>query len=179
MLKTLYFFCFVVISHCKNNTINSYFESIKSDPILLRIFVEKLPKGAELHHHLTGSAYPEDLLKYSYTHPEICLNTTGTKVYVAESSKPCPLPLNTALTNPKLYKKVIRAWSLYNFRGVAPYFELTRPENKFFGAFSKYKALTNVTKADILARTLNQAANHRLNHVELMIMTQSEQLAGP
>ncbi|MGA9604488.1 MAG: hypothetical protein WBQ82_10275, partial [Methyloceanibacter sp.] len=34
-------------------------ESVRSEPLLLRDFLLRMPKGADLHTHLTGAAYAE------------------------------------------------------------------------------------------------------------------------
>lgn len=40
-----------------------YFVRIRHDPDKLKTFIEKMPKGAELHTHLSGIPTPEELLK--------------------------------------------------------------------------------------------------------------------
>ena len=47
-------------------TINEYFESIKHNKAKLRQFVADMPKGGELHHHLTGAVYAETLFAIAY-----------------------------------------------------------------------------------------------------------------
>ena len=42
-------------------TINEYFESIKHNKAKLRQFIADMPKGADLHNHLTGAVYAETL----------------------------------------------------------------------------------------------------------------------
>lgn len=38
---------------------SDYFERIKNNPAALRQFFTAMPKGGDLHNHLTGSAYAE------------------------------------------------------------------------------------------------------------------------
>src|ERR1039457_314045 len=40
-----------------------YFESIKKDPNLLVAFLLKMPKGGDLHNHLSGAIYAETFLQ--------------------------------------------------------------------------------------------------------------------
>ena len=42
-------------------TINEYFDSIKHNKAKLRQFIADMPKGADLHNHLTGAVYAETL----------------------------------------------------------------------------------------------------------------------
>ena len=46
--------------------VNEYFESIKHNKAKLRQFFADMPKGADLHHHLTGAAYAETLFAIAY-----------------------------------------------------------------------------------------------------------------
>ncbi|MGZ7106922.1 MAG: adenosine deaminase, partial [Candidatus Angelobacter sp.] len=34
-----------------------YFESIRSQPLLLHAFLQQMPKGGDLHNHLSGAVY--------------------------------------------------------------------------------------------------------------------------
>src|SRR3954454_12441227 len=42
-----------------------YFDSIKSQPSLLYAFLHEMPKGADLHNHLTGSVYAESYIQFA------------------------------------------------------------------------------------------------------------------
>src|SRR5690242_17529899 len=42
-----------------------YFESIKSNPPLLRAFLHDMPKGADLHNHISGSIYAESYVQWA------------------------------------------------------------------------------------------------------------------
>lgn len=40
-------------------TVETYFDSIKGNHAALRQFFSMMPKGGDIHNHLTGSAYAE------------------------------------------------------------------------------------------------------------------------
>jgi hypothetical protein len=42
----------------------NYFEQIKHDPQRLMLFLKKMPKGGDLHTHLDGATYAENLIEY-------------------------------------------------------------------------------------------------------------------
>src|ERR1039457_3358700 len=42
-----------------------YFQSIRKDPNLLLAFLREMPKGADLHIHLTGSVYAESYIQWA------------------------------------------------------------------------------------------------------------------
>ena len=43
----------------------AYFEGIAADPPALRMFLQAMPKGADLHSHLGGSVFAEDYLRWA------------------------------------------------------------------------------------------------------------------
>lgn len=154
------------------------FEEIKSNPTALRIFMEKFPKGAELHNHLTGSTYTENVLQYSAKYPELCLETKTFTVYNSKNStKNCTYPLYRVLNDQAMYTKLLLEWSLFDFHKAAPGFKQTKPSDLFFDTFLKYHALTEVCKADILAESLNRAARQKLSYIEIIIMVPNPTLA--
>lgn len=45
--------------------VNIYFETISKDENRLRQFFAEMPKGGDLHNHLTGAAYAESYFKFA------------------------------------------------------------------------------------------------------------------
>src|SRR5690606_30937582 len=43
--------------------VSKHFEQIRNNEASLRYFFQKMPKGADLHHHYNGSVYAETYLK--------------------------------------------------------------------------------------------------------------------
>src|SRR4051812_11689344 len=42
-----------------------YFESIRNQPLLLHAFLQQMPKGADLHNHLSGAVYAETYIQWA------------------------------------------------------------------------------------------------------------------
>src|SRR6478752_7099848 len=42
-----------------------YFESVRSQPLLLHSFLQEMPKGGDLHNHLSGDVYAESLIRWA------------------------------------------------------------------------------------------------------------------
>src|SRR4029077_18180659 len=42
-----------------------YFESVRSQPLLLHAFLQQMPKGGDLHNHLSGAVYAESFIQYA------------------------------------------------------------------------------------------------------------------
>src|SRR5690242_12594406 len=58
----------------RGNAVERYLDSIRDNPLLLLDFVRRLPKGGDLHAHLTGSVYAESLIGYA-ARDNICIDT--------------------------------------------------------------------------------------------------------
>src|SRR5689334_24860309 len=41
-----------------------YFESVRNQPLLLHAFLQQMPKGGDLHNHLSGAVYAESFIKW-------------------------------------------------------------------------------------------------------------------
>src|SRR5437667_249696 len=52
-----------------------YFESILSQPQQLLAFLLRMPKGADLHNHLSGAIYAESFIQWA-AETGLCVNTT-------------------------------------------------------------------------------------------------------
>jgi len=42
-----------------------YFESVRSQPLLLHAFLQQMPKGGDLHNHLSGAVYAESFIQWA------------------------------------------------------------------------------------------------------------------
>src|SRR5512133_489567 len=58
----------------RGSPVERYLDSIRDNPALLLDFVRRLPKGADLHNHLTGSVYAESLINFA-ARDNICIDT--------------------------------------------------------------------------------------------------------
>ena len=88
-----------------------YFERIRLEPPALRAFLRAMPKGADLHSHLTGAVYAESYIEWAAVMP-LCIDLSTSRYVEA----PCrddgsQRPAADALLDPVLYRRVIDALS--------------------------------------------------------------------
>jgi adenosine deaminase/adenosine deaminase CECR1 len=144
-----------------------YFESIKDDPPLLLAFLRAMPKGADLHNHLSGAVYAEDYIKMALA-GRLCVNPAD-KVL---SMPPCSTgqQIDQAIKlDSTLYDKLIDAWSMRNWQ-----LSGESGHDHFFAAFGKFGAAINdETLSEMLAAALGQAAADHVGSVELMFTPNS------
>src|SRR5215475_9459415 len=78
-----------------------YFESIRKSPPKQLAFLLKMPKGADLHNHLSGGIYAERYIQWA-ADKGLCVNNATMSLSVPSSPSTCntgQTPANTALTN--------------------------------------------------------------------------------
>ena len=144
----------------------SYFESIRKSPPKQLAFLLKMPKGADLHNHLSGSIYAERYIEWA-AEKGLCVNNRTLALVVPASPSKCDTdqtPANTALTNSVLYRQMIDAWSMRNWQ-----LSGQSGHDHFFDAFGVFGPATYNNSGRMLAEAVKSAARGRLTYVELML----------
>jgi adenosine deaminase len=138
-----------------------YFESIRKDPNLLTAFLFKMPKGGDLHNHLSGAIYAESLIDWAAANGS-CVDPAT----FALSAPPCAdpkLPASTAYSDPVLYREMVDAFSMRNWQ-----LSGQSGHDHFFDTFGKFDVATHGNTGKMLAETANRAASQREVYQELM-----------
>ena len=142
----------------------SYFESIRKSPPKQMAFLLKMPKGADLHNHLSGSIYAERYIEWAAA-AGLCINTATMFLAVPASPSTCAsgqAPVNTA--NSVLYRQMIDAWSMRNWQ-----LSGQSGHDHFFDAFGRFGPATYNNSGRMLAEAVKSAARGRVSYVELML----------
>jgi adenosine deaminase len=144
----------------------TYFDSIRKSPPMQMAFLLKMPKGADLHNHLSGSIYAERYIEWA-AEKGLCINTTSMTLTVPASPSQCDsgqTPANKALTSSVLYRQTIDAWSMRNWQ-----LSEQSGHDHFFDAFGRFGAATYNNSGRMLAEAVKSAARGRVSYVELML----------
>lgn len=144
----------------------SYFESIRKSPPKQTAFLLKMPKGADLHNHLSGSIYAERYIEWA-AEKGLCVNNRTFALAVPASPSTCSTdqtPARTALTNSVLYRQMIDAWSMRNWQ-----LSGESGHDHFFDAFGMFGAATYNNSGRMLAEAVKSAARGNVAYVELML----------
>jgi adenosine deaminase len=143
-----------------------YFESIRKSPPKQMAFLLKMPKGADLHNHLSGSIYAERYIEWA-AEKGLCVNNGTMALAVPASPSKCAsdqAPANAALTNSVLYRQMIDAWSMRNWQ-----LSGKSGHDQFFDAFGKFGPATYNNSGRMLAEAVKSAARGKASYVELML----------
>ena len=139
-----------------------YFDSIRVSPPQLLAFLLKMPKGADLHNHLSGAIYAESYIQWAADSGD-CVNT----MTMVASLPPCTsgqTPAVNALTNSGLYRQLIDAWSMRNWQ-----LSGQTGHDHFFDTFGKFGVATYNQNGKMLAEAVSRAARGHVLYVELML----------
>ena len=138
------------------------FESIRKSPPLQYAFLQRMPKGGDLHNHLSGSIYAETYIQWA-AESGLCVSNQTMALSLPPCS-PAQTAASTALTNSLLYRQMIDAWSMRNWQ-----LSGQSGHDHFFDTFGKFSAATNNQTGRMIADAASRAAHGRVSYLELMI----------
>ena len=89
-----------------------YLESVRNQPLLLMDFLKRMPKGGDLHNHLSGAVYAESFVRWA-AEGGLCVDRTTSTVVAppCDAGKGRP-PASTAYQDQGLYNQLLDAFSM-------------------------------------------------------------------
>src|ERR1700720_276202 len=144
----------------------SSLDRIRKQPQLLLAFVRDLPKGGDLHNHLDGAIYAEDLVDFA-ADGGLCVDRTSSRL-IAPPCDSCDIyttkpAARCSYRDHVLYGQMIDAWSMRNWK---PGDE--SGHDHFFASFEKFGLASHTHVAEAIAAATNRAGMDRLQYVEFM-----------
>jgi adenosine deaminase len=143
----------------------AYLQRVRAQPELLRNFLLRLPKGGDLHHHLTGAVYAESYIDYAVEDGD-CIDTATFGFTAPPCNGTTTVPAVQATTKFALRNHVIDALSIRNFVP-SPLDEDVRLH--FFYAFDKFDLVTNGHWGEMFAEVVHRAAAQNEIYLETML----------
>jgi adenosine deaminase len=148
-------------------------EAVRENPPTLRAFLLGMPKGADLHNHLSGAVYAESWIRAA-AEDRLCVNV-ATLSFVktpaaAENAPPqtdCgagKVPAAQAFEDQDLYDALIDAFSM---RGFVPSQGVTGHDH-FFSTFARFGGTASRHKGEWLDEVATRAAAQNEQYLELM-----------
>src|SRR5229473_6328029 len=94
----------------------AYFESVRNQPSLLMDFLQRMPKGGDLHNHLSGAVYAESFVRWA-VQDGLCVDRTSSSIV----PPPCDaekgrVPAATAYQDVGLYTQLLGTFSMRGWR---------------------------------------------------------------
>ena len=139
-----------------------YFASIRGQPSLLLAFLARMPKGGDLHNHLSGAIYAESYLRWA-AEDGLCVASATLSIVMgpcdASAGRP---PAADVIRNSDLYNRTIDAMSMRHWEPDR------NGHDHFFATFGKMGPASAKT-GDMLAEVSARAAAEHVSYLELML----------
>ncbi len=141
------------------------FADARGNQTMLRNFLYRMPKGGDLHVHLSGGVYAERYIAWAAA-DGLCVRQTDYAIV----APPCDATKNTvpaaqALSNQAVYDRIVNALSMRDFLPTA-----AEPSghDHFFAAFGKFSAVSGPHFTDMVVDQLAYYGAQSAQYVELM-----------
>jgi len=141
-----------------------YYETIRNRPPQLLAFLLRMPKGADLHNHLSGAIYAESYIQWA-ADQDLCINQT-TMAFATCDQSSSQVPASWALKNGVLYRQLVDSLSMRNWQ-----LSGQSGHDHFFDAFGKFGAVSGIQSGAMIAEAAKRAAKGRVRYLELMFTT--------
>jgi hypothetical protein len=142
----------------------AHFRTIRAQPPELWAFLKDMPKGGDLHSHLSGAIYAESMIGWA-VEDGLCVDPKTLTVV----KPPCDPTLGQvaakdAQLDGVLYRRLIDAWSMRNAAtsGLSGH-------DQFFDSFGKFGLSNKSRTGDMLAEVAARASAGQVSYLELML----------
>ncbi|WP_445619710.1 adenosine deaminase family protein [Kushneria sp. Sum13] len=139
--------------------------AIRDQPLRLRMFLQRMPKGGDIHHHLWGAPWPETLLEQA-GRSGMCVHADGSAI----APPPCKGDElveadGLARRDSALYAELLNALSMRN-TPVGPGAPPVQGHDHFFATFDRFAPIAAASPGALLSASKRLAAGDHLGYLE-------------
>jgi adenosine deaminase len=140
-----------------------HFDAIRGDPPALVAFLREMPKGGDLHSHLSGAVYAERFLEWA-AEDGLCVDRRALAI-LGTSCTPGgdTIAAARAVADATLYGQLVDAMSMRNWHPAR-----INGHDQFFATFARLGS-TDRRAGDMVADAARRAAHGRVSYLELMM----------
>ena len=139
------------------------FKQIREDPVLLREFLFRFPKGADLHTHVDGAVYAENMIRWAAEDGR-CVNLRTLTIVSAPCNAADRIPAVADIaTDSNLVNLLIDAFSTRNFEQ-----QDISGHEQFFSTFSRFSRANTGREGHMLDEVSRRSAQQSVFYIELM-----------
>ncbi len=148
-------------------------ESLRTSPPALYSFLREMPKGADLHMHLSGAVYAETFLQNA-AEDHLCVDPVKhvllPNVGLTKSLPPQPVCVDgtvaaaSAFKNQKLYDELIDSFSMRSFVASAGW----SGHDQFFATFARFGGIAKTHQGEWVDEVVQRAASQNEQYLEIM-----------
>jgi len=140
-------------------------DSLREFPVELQAFLRSMPKGADLHSHLSGAVYAETFLRWA-TEKGLCATAASTLVAPPCDPAAGTVPVAQVEVNSDLFTRLVNAWSMRSAPKSGP--DNFLGHDQFFATFAKFGPAGSGMAGGMLAEAAARAARGKVSYLELM-----------
>ncbi len=139
------------------------FNRVRQQPPALWAFLKDMPKGGDLHSHLSGAIYAESMIDWAVQDGLCVDNKTLTALSPPCDSAAGRPQVKDALADGVLYRRMVDAWSMRNAEtsGLSGH-------DQFFDSFGKFGLTNKGRTGEMLAEVAARAHAGGVSYLELM-----------
>lgn len=164
-----------VYLHAASPLIEQRLNDLRAHPHELYGFLYRMPKGGDLHNHLSGAVYAESYIRTAAANG-LCVDTKAFIFFLAkpEAAKPCGdgMEATRAQNDNVIFNGLIDSLSMRNFVAGRE-----SAHDHFFATFRKFGAPKLEQRVAFLTEVLHRAAEQNESYIETMAINGS--LANP
>lgn len=141
----------------------AWFEAHRARPPMLRMFLQRMPKGGDIHTHLTGAVYAESYIDWA-ARASLCASPATGAIRSCGGPTSDARPVTEALGDPAFYAAIVDGLSTRNLAN--------RPQSghdQFFAAFGRFREATKDRYPNMIAELATRAADQNVMYLEIML----------
>ena len=147
-------------------SVAAYFERIKDQPLLLREFLYRFPKGGELHSHLDGAVFAENYIAWAASDGRCIDLPTYTIMPPPCDTAAQRSPVADIQWDADIVNRVIDALSVRNYER-----RTLSGHSQAFATFGRFANAVPGREGYILAEVTDRAARQNNHYLELIYIT--------
>ncbi len=143
-----------------------HFAQLRNSPPELYAFLLRMPKGADLHNHVSGAVYAETLIDTA-AESSLCVDERSLFISKPTSGQTCATgqePATKPDSNNNSFNTLVDALSMRNFVPVRE-----PAHDHFFNTFAKFDAVSMSGK--LVAEVVRRAADQNESYLELLLIS--------
>jgi adenosine deaminase len=150
-----------------------WFEKHRARPPALRAFLQRMPKGGDIHSHLSGAVYAEHYLKWA-AEDGFCVDPNAIALIEPKACKQSNhyFLASELFNRTKTYDALVNQFSTRNLS-----FAKKSGHDQFFETFGSFSPISSASSRqdDMVAEVANRAASQHISYLELMLTVQGSE----
>jgi adenosine deaminase len=166
VLAVIFLAAFIVLLREFDTVITAAaFEAARDDRTALRAFLHRMPKGGDLHTHLSGAVYAERFIAWA-AQQELCVDLRNVVLAKPQCDRAGAVPVSDAMRDQALYNRMVDAFSM---RWFLPTPAVPTGHDEFFAAFEKFGTVSGSQFVDMTVDQLKLYDSQNVQYVEFMV----------